>query len=102
MQLPACPSSSQLCAQALLGRHIAALNDFWFAGGLLQVWNWVMEPMLFATIGISIVFAKLPQGTIPKSVLVVCTGALAAAAYRCYDRVWSTASASSSYVLCAG
>jgi hypothetical protein len=46
--------------------------------GYLQVWNWVMEPMLFATIGTSIVFAELPQGTIPKSVLVVCTGALAA------------------------
>ncbi|WIA18744.1 hypothetical protein OEZ85_003434 [Tetradesmus obliquus] len=38
------------------------------------VWNWVMEPMLFATIGTSIVFAELPQGTIPKSLLVVCTG----------------------------
>jgi hypothetical protein len=37
-----------------------------------------MEPMLFATIGTSIVFAELPQGTIPKSVLVVCTGARAA------------------------
>jgi hypothetical protein len=43
----------------------------------MQVWNWVMEPMLFATIGTSIVFAELPQGTIPKSVLVVCTGVLA-------------------------
>eukprot|EP00882_Tetradesmus_deserticola_P034074 GHRQ01038981.1.p1 GENE.GHRQ01038981.1~~GHRQ01038981.1.p1 ORF type:complete len:499 (+),score=175.50 GHRQ01038981.1:208-1704(+) len=38
------------------------------------VWNWVMEPILFATIGTSIVFAELPQGTIAKSVLVVCTG----------------------------
>eukprot|EP00879_Flechtneria_rotunda_P028933 GHRR01031174.1.p1 GENE.GHRR01031174.1~~GHRR01031174.1.p1 ORF type:complete len:613 (+),score=115.99 GHRR01031174.1:727-2565(+) len=38
------------------------------------VWSWVMEPMLFATIGTSIVFSKLPPGTIPKAVLVVCTG----------------------------
>lgn len=30
--------------------------------------------MLFATIGTSIVFAELPASTIPKSVLVVCTG----------------------------
>eukprot|EP00775_Hariotina_reticulata_P012218 gene12218-12356_t len=38
------------------------------------VWNWVMEPMLFATIGTSIVFSRLPGDTIPKSLLVVCTG----------------------------
>lgn len=43
----------------------------WFA---LQVWNWVMEPLLFATIGTSIVFKELPAETIPKSLLVVCTG----------------------------
>lgn len=41
---------------------------------VLQVWNWIMEPMLFATIGSSIVFSKLPSNTIPKAVLVVCTG----------------------------
>lgn len=41
---------------------------------LLQVWNWIMEPMLFATIGTSIVFSTLPSETIPKSLLVVCTG----------------------------
>lgn len=39
-----------------------------------QVWNWVMEPMLFATIGTSIVFSTLPSSTIPRSLLVVCTG----------------------------
>lgn len=39
-----------------------------------QVWNWLMEPILFATIGTSIVFDKLPASTIPKSLLVVCTG----------------------------
>lgn len=33
-----------------------------------------MEPLLFATIGTSIVFSELPSGTIPKSLLVVCTG----------------------------
>jgi hypothetical protein len=41
---------------------------------LLQVWNWIMEPLLFATIGTSIVFSTLPSETIPKSLLVVCTG----------------------------
>eukprot|EP00878_Enallax_costatus_P024159 GHUV01025756.1.p1 GENE.GHUV01025756.1~~GHUV01025756.1.p1 ORF type:complete len:597 (+),score=94.95 GHUV01025756.1:384-2174(+) len=41
---------------------------------LAVIWNWIMEPMLFATIGTSIVFAKLPPETIPKAVLVVCTG----------------------------
>lgn len=50
---------------------------------LTQVWNWVMEPMLFATIGTSIVFAELPQGTIPKSLLVVCTGMQASWALLC-------------------
>jgi hypothetical protein len=40
----------------------------------LQVWNWIMEPMLFATIGTSIVFSELPGNTIPLSLLVVCTG----------------------------
>jgi hypothetical protein len=38
------------------------------------VWNWIMEPLLFATIGTSIVFKTLPSETIPKSLLVVCTG----------------------------
>jgi hypothetical protein len=42
-----------------------------------QVWNWLMEPMLFATIGTSIVFKNLPPQTVPKSLLVVCTGAAA-------------------------
>lgn len=42
--------------------------------GCLQVWNWVMEPVLFATIGTSIVFSRLPSSTIPLSLLVVCTG----------------------------
>jgi hypothetical protein len=36
-----------------------------------------MEPILFATIGTSIVFSELPASTIPLSLLVVCTGKLA-------------------------
>lgn len=41
---------------------------------MAKVWNWIMEPMLFATIGTSIVFSELPGNTIPLSLLVVCTG----------------------------
>ena len=46
-----------------------------------KVWNWVMEPVLFGTIGTSIVFAKLNGSTIPKSVCVVLTGARAVLAW---------------------
>jgi hypothetical protein len=42
-----------------------------------------MEPILFATIGTSIVFSKLAPGTIPLSLLVVCTG-------QCAERPWSS------------
>ncbi|KDD76338.1 hypothetical protein H632_c262p0 [Helicosporidium sp. ATCC 50920] len=41
---------------------------------LAIIWNWLMEPMLFVTIGSSIVFANLAPGTIPKSILIICTG----------------------------
>jgi hypothetical protein len=33
-----------------------------------------MEPILFATIGTSIVFSELAANTIPQALLVVCTG----------------------------
>lgn len=49
----------------------------------MQVWNWIMEPILFATIGTSIVFSKLAPGTIPLSLLVVCTG-------QCAEGLWSS------------
>jgi hypothetical protein len=38
-------------------------------------WNWVWEPMLFVTIGNSINFRTLDGAIIPKSILIVCTGA---------------------------
>ncbi|PSC74772.1 mitochondrial sodium hydrogen exchanger 9B2-like [Micractinium conductrix] len=38
------------------------------------VWNWVWEPMLFVTIGWSINFDTLDAGTIPKSLIIICTG----------------------------
>jgi hypothetical protein len=34
-----------------------------------------MEPLLFGTIGASIIFAKLQPSTIPKSIAIVLTGA---------------------------
>lgn len=40
------------------------------------IWMWVMEPMLFVTIGASINFSTLSTGTIPKALLIIGTGAL--------------------------
>lgn len=34
----------------------------------------MMEPMLFVTIGASINFQTLSSGTIPKSLVIICTG----------------------------
>lgn len=39
------------------------------------LWTWVWEPLLFVTIGSSIEFATLDSGIIPRSLLIVCTGA---------------------------
>lgn len=39
------------------------------------LWTWVWEPLLFVTIGASIEFATLDGGIIPRSLLIVCTGA---------------------------
>ncbi|KAI8466952.1 MAG: Sodium/hydrogen exchanger family-domain-containing protein [Monoraphidium minutum] len=41
---------------------------------MAMVWNWVMEPLLFGTIGASIVFADLVPSTIPKSVAIILAG----------------------------
>lgn len=41
---------------------------------LSVVWRWIMEPILFVTVGSTLDFDKLSTGTIPKSVLIVCTG----------------------------
>ena len=38
------------------------------------VWRWVMEPILFVTVGSTLDFAKLSGGTIPKAVCIVLTG----------------------------
>jgi len=40
-----------------------------------------MEPLLFGTIGTSIVFSRLQQTTIPKAVLIVLTGEEARCAF---------------------
>ncbi|KAI8468895.1 MAG: Sodium/hydrogen exchanger family-domain-containing protein [Monoraphidium minutum] len=41
---------------------------------MAKVWNWVMEPLLFGTIGASIQYVNLSQSTIPKALLIVCSG----------------------------
>ena len=38
-------------------------------------WNWIWEPMLFVTIGASIDFATLDASIIPRSLVIICTGA---------------------------
>lgn len=38
------------------------------------VWRWIMEPILFVTVGSTLDFAKLESGTIPKSVVIVLSG----------------------------
>jgi Kef-type K+ transport system membrane component KefB len=40
------------------------------------VWIWVMEPMLFSTIGAAVNFSALASGTILRSIIIVCTGAI--------------------------
>lgn len=42
---------------------------------LAIIWSWVMEPMLFVTIGSSIYFKTLPSGTIPKALAIIFSGA---------------------------
>ncbi|KAK2076722.1 hypothetical protein QBZ16_005482 [Prototheca wickerhamii] len=41
---------------------------------LAIIWSWVMEPMLFVTIGSSIYFKTLPSGTIPKALAIIFSG----------------------------
>ena len=38
------------------------------------IWTWIMEPMLFVTIGATLDFNTLDTGTIPRSVVIVCCG----------------------------
>ena len=38
------------------------------------VWRWIMEPILFVTVGSTLDFSKLETGTIPKSVVIVVCG----------------------------
>ncbi len=38
------------------------------------LWRWVMEPILFVTVGSTLDFEKLNGGTIPKAVCIVLTG----------------------------
>lgn len=38
------------------------------------VWIWIAEPMLFVTMGASINFDTLDKGTIPKALIIICSG----------------------------
>jgi len=38
------------------------------------IWRWIMEPILFVTVGSTLDFSKITKGTIPKSVAIVCAG----------------------------
>ena len=40
------------------------------------IWIWIMEPMLFVTIGSSIKFDTLDTGTIPRSLVIIVSGML--------------------------
>jgi NhaP-type Na+/H+ or K+/H+ antiporter len=40
------------------------------------VWRWVMEPMLFVTVGSTLDFETLSGGTIPKALIIVFTGVI--------------------------
>jgi len=39
-----------------------------------SIWVWVMEPMLFSTVGSLLDFSQLQGGTVPKAVAIVCCG----------------------------
>jgi hypothetical protein len=41
-----------------------------------HVWRWVMEPMLFVTVGSTLDFATISGGTIPKALIIVFTGVI--------------------------
>ena len=43
-----------------------------------KLWMWVIEPILFTSIGSSIDFSTLQDGTVPKSIAIVCAGKLLA------------------------
>ena len=38
------------------------------------IWRWIMEPILFATVGAILDFNDLESGTIPKAIAIVCCG----------------------------
>ena len=38
------------------------------------IWRWIMEPILFATVGAILDFNDLDSGTIPKAIAIVCSG----------------------------
>ncbi len=41
---------------------------------LSVVWRWVMEPILFVTVGASLDFASLPAGSVARAAVIVCAG----------------------------
>ncbi|KAI8100359.1 hypothetical protein M9435_006843 [Picochlorum sp. BPE23] len=38
------------------------------------IWRWVMEPMLFSTVGALLNFSQIAGGTVPKAIAIVCLG----------------------------
>eukprot|EP00889_Picochlorum_renovo_P005307 jgi/Picre1/32337/NNA_007683.t1 len=38
------------------------------------IWRWVMEPMLFSTVGALLNFNQIAGGTVPKAIAIVCLG----------------------------
>jgi NhaP-type Na+/H+ or K+/H+ antiporter len=38
------------------------------------IWRWIMEPILFATVGAILDFNDLDSGTIPKAIAIICCG----------------------------
>jgi hypothetical protein len=64
-------------AQACCAFHNSLLSHCLTAAAahLRQAWNWVMEPLLFGTIGASIQYAKLADYTIGRAVGLVTAGA---------------------------
>lgn len=42
--------------------------------GMSVIWRWVMEPILFVTVGSALDFSEIESRTIPKSIIIICSG----------------------------
>lgn len=38
------------------------------------IWRWIMEPIMFVTVGATLDFSELASGTIPRAIAIVCAG----------------------------